>query len=160
MVLVGAMRLTALSGTLAGFVRDLHGTSGVAKPPLLACWSLAATSASRCTIGCASFSVSSRLALSLIHKDGGLVISCSARICHVYFKQRQHCKESSAKGASQIQSLATYTCTYKRLVAHADAGDLAKQGDIPAVHACFGPLGGLVEGLLDGCLQHTPLQLL
>ncbi len=40
------------------------------------------------------------------------------------------------------------------------AGDLAEQVDVPAVYALFGPLDGVLEGLLDGCLQHTPLQLL
>ena len=68
-VLVGAMRLTALSGALAGFARDLHGTSGVAKPPLLACWSWTATSASRCKTGYVSFSVSFRLAIVLMYRQ-------------------------------------------------------------------------------------------
>jgi len=68
-VLVGAMRLTALSGALAGFVRDLHGTSGVAKPPLLACWSSAAISASRCKTRYVSLSVSFRLAISLMFRQ-------------------------------------------------------------------------------------------
>lgn len=51
------------------------------------------------------------------------------------------------------------TPVIRRLAARFDADDLAKQVDIPAVYSLFGPVGGLEEGLLDVCLQHSLLQL-
>ncbi len=67
---------------------------------------------------------------------------------------------TSHKGNIARKALLKEQAGFKAWQRTPSAGNLTKQVDVPAVYALFGPLDGLVEGLLGYCLQDTPLQLL